>query len=539
MARAPKKQTEVSLETIMDNCRNVLRGAVGGNEKNRDTVMGLVFLKFVGDKFDAQREKISAEYGDVDVFLEDASFYRSDNVFYLNPESRWSYIVQNASSDDITIIIDKAMQDIEDTNPPLKGALPQNFYSSLGIESRKIKNLIDEINKIDNSRFHDKDLIGRVQEYFLRVFAIGSGGESKGEFYTPNSIVELIAELIEPYSGRVYDPCCGTGGMFVQSVKFVESHHGNKKNISIFGQEENPDTWRLSKMNLALRGIAHNLGERPISTFSDDQHSSIKVDYIMANPPFNLKNWRNADALTDDPRFAGFSTPPVSNANYAWILHILDKLDESDGIAGFLLANGALNAGSDNPDTDVEYSIRKALIEKDKVEAIIVLPREMFYSTDISVTLWIINNNKGKSIRHQGTDNERAVRDRKGEVLFMDLRTFNQNMFEFKDKTSTKKFVQLLPEQIAQVREIYFNWQKGEGYHDIAELCQSVTKEEIAKQGYSLAPSKYIEFIDRDLNIDYEAEMVKIQAQMRDILAQEKASQSLLENAFKGIGYGI
>lgn len=378
MARAPKKQTEVSLETVMDNCRNVLRGAVGGNEKNRDTVMGLVFLKFVGDKFDAQREKISAEYGDVDVFLEDASFYRSDNVFYLNPESRWSYIVQNASSDDITIIIDKAMQDIEDTNPPLKGALPQNFYSSLGIESRKIKNLIDEINKIDNSRFHDKDLIGRVQEYFLRVFAIGSGGESKGEFYTPNSIVELIAELIEPYSGRVYDPCCGTGGMFVQSVKFVESHHGNKKNISIFGQEENPDTWRLSKMNLALRGIAHNLGERPISTFSDDQHSSIKVDYIMANPPFNLKNWRNADALTDDARFAGFSTPPVSNANYAWILHILDKLDESDGIAGFLLANGALNAGSDNPDTDVEYSIRKALIEKDKVEAIIVLPREMF-----------------------------------------------------------------------------------------------------------------------------------------------------------------
>lgn len=539
MAKKATKKQEVSLETIMDNCRNVLRGAVGGNEKNRDTVMGLVFLKFVGDKFEKRREEIIQEYGNIAVFLEDASFYRSENVFYLNPESRWSYLVQNASSDEIAILIDKAMQDIEDTNPPLKGALPQNFYSSLGIESRKIKNLIDEINKIDNTRFHDKDLIGRVQEYFLRVFAIGAGGESKGEFYTPNSIVELIAELIEPYSGRVYDPCCGTGGMFVQSVKFVENHHGNKKNISIFGQEENPDTWRLAKMNLALRGISHNLGERAVSSFTDDQHSQIKVDYIMANPPFNLKNWRDADALTDDARFAGFSTPPVSNANYAWILHILDKLDQSDGIAGFLLANGALNAGSDSPDTDIEYSIRKELIEQDKVEAIIVLPREMFYSTDISVTLWIINNNKGERILHAGTDNERKVRDRKGEVLFIDLRTFNQNMLEFKDKTSTKKFIQLLPEQIAQVREIYFNWQTGKGYENIPELCQSATKAEIVKQGYSLAPSKYIEFIDRDLDIDYEKEMVKIQQQMHEILIQEKASQSLLENAFKGIGYAV
>ncbi len=526
------KNTAVSVETIMDNCRNALRGTIGGNEKNRDTVMGLVFLKFVGDKFTARRQAILAEYGDIPHFLEKPAFYLSQNVFYLNETSRWDYLVENASSDDIAIKIDHAMRDIEANNPSLKGALPQNFYATLGTRKGQIKGLIDEINKLDSQRFPEKDLIGHVQEYFLRVFAQASGqqGKEKGEFYTPTSIVTLIAELIEPYHGRVYDPCCGTGGMFVQSLKFVENHQGDRNAISIIGQESNSDTWRLSKMNLALRGIAHNLGERAVSSFTEDQHLDIKVDYIMANPPFNLKDWRDENALTDDPRFQGYTLPPKSNANYAWILHMLAKLDENHGIAGFLLANGALNAGGENPDTDPEYAIRKALIENDKIEAIIVLPREMFYSTDISVTLWIVNNNK-KARELNG----RQLRNRQQQVLFMDLRTWNKALY----KIDTKQYVNFSDEQIEAIKAIYFNWQTGKNYQNIAELCQSATFDEIKANNFNLAPSKYIAFTDHDLAIDYNQEMARIQREMQAILTAEKQSQAMLEQAFKGIGYAI
>ena len=517
--------TEQSLESIMWNCRNALRGTVGGNEKNRDAVMGLVFLKFAGDKFDKRREAIKAQYGDVPAFLEKKSFYLSENVFYLNETSRWSFIVKNAKQDGIAVLIDTAMKDIEDGNPPLKGALPQNFYSTLGTRPEQMSALISEIDKINEDRFHDRDLIGRVYEYFLQVFAIDSGtSNEKGEFYTPTSIVQLIAELIEPYSGVVYDPCCGSAGMFVSSIKFVERHNGNRSKISVVGQERNPDTWRLAKMNLAIRGIAHNLGERPESTFADDLHRDKKVDFIMANPPFNLKlnaQGVSQDNLNGDPRWDGYSTPPVSNANYAWILHMLSKLDVTNGMAGFLLANGALNADG------VEGEIRKSLVDNDKVEAIIVLPREMFYSTDISVTLWILNNNKKARPL-----NGRQVRDRQGEVLFIDLRRWNDDIYE-------KKYVQFSDKQIADVRQIYTSWQTGEGYADVPELCRSATKTEIAAQKYSLAPSKYIEFIDHDLEIDYAAEMARIQQQMKVVMVAEKQSQEMLERAFRGIGYGI
>lgn len=522
MAKSTKKTGDVSLESIMWNCRNALRGTVGGNEKNRDAVMGLVFLKFAGNKFEKRRTEIKAEHGDVPAFLEKDSFYRSANVFYLPEKARWSHIVKNASADDISVIIDKAMADIEDRNAPLKGALPQNFYSTLGARKEQVKGLIDEINKIDEGGFSDKDLIGRVYEYFLQVFAIDSGTSAeKGEFYTPASIVNLIAELIEPYSGTVYDPCCGSGGMFVQSIKFVERHNGNRLKISVLGQESDPTTWRLAKMNLAIRGIAHNLGEKNGSSFLEDQHKDVKVDFIMANPPFNLKKWRGADELTDDPRFSGYTVPPVANGNYAWILHMLSKLDATNGIAGFLLANGALNADG------VEGEIRKDLVENDKVEAIIVLPREMFYSTDISVTLWIMNNNKKARML-----NGRKLRDRRGEVLFIDLRRLNTNIYE-------KKYVQFDEGQIDSVKKIYTDWQAGDCYLDVPELCKSATKKEIAAQKYSLAPSKYIEFVDHDLGIDYTSEMKRIQGEMRKIIKAEKLSQTLLEDAFRGIGYEI
>lgn len=548
MARAAKKETAVSLETVLWNCRVALRG-VGSTEKNRDAVIALVFLKFAGDKFEKRRAELIAQYGEIPAFLEKASFYNAVNVFYLKETARWSYIVKHASANDIAVIIDQAMADIEDRNPPLKGTLPLNLFASLGADKSKIKDLIDNVNLIDEKRFQEEDLIGRVYEYFLQAYA-AAGTKEEGEFYTPACVVRLIAEMIEPFSGVVYDPCCGSGGMFVQSLKFVDRHQGNRQNVSIIGQESVPETWRLCKMNLAIRGIAHNLGEKNASSFTDDQHKDKKVDFIMANPPFNLKNWRKEDDLTDDPRFTGFSVmPPVANANYAWILHMLSKLDVSHGIAGFLLANGALNADGD------EFTLRKEILEKDRVEAIIVLPRDMFYTTDISVTLWIINMNK-----KAGTVNGRQLRDRTHEILFMDLRRWDENIEEIViDKGKKKKKTVLTDTQIAQIKEVYNNWQSADTtlYSDVPEFCRSVklfntdlTNEEqelmskgklttIEAKNYSLAPSKYIEFIDHDLDIDYASEMTRIQAEMQAVLIDEKHSQAMLEEAFRGIGYGI
>jgi len=516
-----KKEKEVTLETIMWNCRVVLRNKCS-KSANRDAVLALVFLKFAGDKFEQRRQEIINENGENRIFLEKVSFYQAKNVFYLNETSRWTYITMNASRDDIAILLDQALADIEEKNGSLKGALPQRFFSNLGVAKNDIKALIDEINKISEQRFHEKDLIGRVYEYFLQNFAIDEAQE-KGEFYTPKFIVDLIAELIEPYRGKIYDPCCGSGGMFVQSVKFVDNHKGNRKNISVYGQESNPDTYRLARMNLAIRGIACKLGDKAASTFTTDQHKDLKVDFIMANPPFNLKNWRSPDELTADYRWSGYGLPPVSNANYAWILHMLSKLDVNTGIAGFLLANGALNADGD------EYNIRKQLVENDKIEAIIVLPREMFYSTDISVTLWILNNNKKARLL-----NDRSLRDRQNEILFIDLRTWNTNIYE-------KSFVCFDEKQIAAVKKIYTDWQsqqKGK-YKNIPELCKSAKIPEIRKKDYSLAPSKYIEFIDHDLEIDYKKEMKRIQTEMKLLLGEEKKSQKMLEKAFEGIGYGV
>ena len=533
--RTTKKTKELSLEDALWNCRVALRG-VGSMEKNRDAVISLVFLKFAGDKFDRRREELIDQYGDIPAFLEKPSFYNAANVFYLPEEARWSYLLQNAGANDIAVKIDKAMEEAERVNPSLKGALPLGLFATLGATTTSIKALIDAIAQISEQRFHDEDLIGRVYEYFLQTFAVGSSKED-GEFYTPACVVQLIAELIEPYEGVVYDPCCGSGGMFVQSHKFVERHHGNSSAISVVGQESNPDTWRLCKMNLAIRGISNNLGEEAASTFTKDLHPDKKVDFIMANPPFNLKNWRGEDELTKDPRWRGYPVPPVANANYAWILHILSKLDVNHGVAGFLMANGALNADGD------EGAIRQKLLENDRVEAMIVLPRDMFYTTDLSVTLWILNMDKDA-----GERNGRRLRDRRGEVLFVDLRTWDENIEKYTyDKGKNKKKTVLTPEQIGRVKGIFESWRcVAGGYEDVPELCKSVRVESddpneltIESRGYALTPSKYIEFVDRDLDIDYEKEMNRIQAEMKELLATEKESQAMLEAAFEGIGYGI
>lgn len=331
--------------------------------------------------------------------------------------------------------------------------------------------------------------------------------------------------MIEPYEGTLYDPACGSGGMFIQSAELVKSKQGNINSINIYGQEKEPATYRLAKMNLALRGISHHLGEMSDSSFTNDLHKGLYFNYIMANPPFNLKGWYN-DNLKNDARWSDYVTPPESNANYAWILHMLSHLKPVDGVAGFLLANGALN------DSDT-LEIRKKLIQNDKVEAIIVLPRELFITTDISVTLWILNQNK-KGGNYHG----RNHRNREHEIFFMDLRQWTENPV----KGENKKKVRLIPEQIERAANIYHTWQSegcdGANY-EAPELYRSVGIAEIETKDWTLTPSKYIEFVDHDLDIDYEKEMTRIQAEMQEVMKAEKKSQQMLENAFRGIGYEI
>lgn len=527
MAKKSIKATkEESLETILFNCRDRLRGRAQMTDK-RDLLLTLVFLKFIGDRFKEQQVKIRHEIEEVQD-IHDENFiqmqlarsnqYQQDGVFFLTDETLWDKLILTPATG-MAIAFDTAIKKLDDNEKKLKNALPQQIFTKTALEPGVLKGVVDEINKIDPERFKEHDLIGRVYEYFLQAFSINADKE-EGEFYTPHSIVELIASLIEPFDGTVYDPCCGSGGMFVQATKFIEAHGGNTKAVNVYGQESEPATYRLAKMNLAIRGISYHLGERAISTFSDDQHKDIKVDYIMANPPFNLKKYAEYGDFENDPRWKGYATPPTSNANYAWILHMLNKLNVQNGVAGFLLANGAL----DDSDT---LEIRKRLIENDKVEAIIVLPRNMFYSTDISVTLWILNNNKKGGPRHG-----RQLRDRSGEILFVDLRTWNQNIYE-------KKYVKFSEEQIADICKIYFDWQTTGG-KDYAqpELYYAAHIEEIREKGYSLVPSRYIEFIDRDTEMDYQAALAEMSQKFEALRQRWAENEETLVNAFKVLGYG-
>lgn len=511
---------EKSMEEVLWAAANKLRGKVEPSEY-KHVVLGLIFLKFVSDKFEERRQELIAE--GKEKFLDMPEFYGMKNIFFLPEESRWSFIIKNSKQDDIALKIDTALHTIEKKNPALKGALPDNYFSRLGMDASKLSALLDTINNINTIKDKEQDIVGRVYEYFLSKFALAEG-KGKGEFYTPKSIVNLIAEMIEPYKGVIYDPACGSGGMFVQSLKFIENHHGNKKDVSVYGQEYISTTYKLAKMNLALRGISANLGEVPADTFSRDQHKDLKADYIMANPPFNQKDWRATDELTDDPRWRGYDVPPTSNANYGWILNMASKLSDN-GVAGFILANGALSGGGE------EYKIRKKMIENGLVEAIVILPMRMFYTTDISVTLWILNNNKKKRTAKLNNE-ERNYRERTDEILFMDLR---KRGIPFE-----KKFIQFSEEERNEATNIYHNWQQQDSeYDDIPEYCYSAKLEEIRQKDYSLVPSKYIEFVDRDENIDFDEKMNGLKGEFKELLQSEEKSKKDLLNVFKELGYEI
>lgn len=550
-----KKDEKINLDKILFNCRDYLRAArnSGSFFEKRDMMLTLVFLRFIGEKYEDGIEKLREqliEQGlDPDdenirkAFFEDATF--TDGTYYLPVEARWDTII-NTPAPKLNAILDNALKVISENHEQLRGCFIEGTFTQRNLAPNDIKKIVDEVNKISHKTFgEEKDLIGRVYEYFLKEFAVNATKE-EGEFYTPHDVVQLIASIIEPYDGTLYDPCCGSGGMFIQSTELVKSKQGDISKINVYGQEKEPATHRLAKMNLALRGISNNLGSMSDSTFTNDLHKGIYFNYIMANPPFNLKGWYNSN-LENDSRWTDYAIPPESNANYAWILHMLSHLKPNEGVAGFLLANGALS------DTDgTAYKIRKKLIQNDKIEAIIVLPRELFITTPISVTLWILNQNK-KGGNYHG----RKLRNREHEVLFMDLRSWNKNTV--KNEHYKKTFLD--EKQINKVVEIYQKWQSeginGKSYEE-PEFYKSVITENkyinasedsiidipndiltIENKDYTLIPSKYIDFIDHDLEIDYDKEMKRIQNEMKNILEKEKESQKLLSDAFKGIGYGI
>lgn len=548
MAKKTASNKELNIDNILFNCRDILRTArnSGSFFEKRDMMLTLVFLRFIGEKYEDGLEKLHKtliEQGlnpdDENIkaaFFDDMTF--TDGTYNLPEEARWSTII-NTIAPKLNVALDTALHSIATSSKQLKGCFIEGTFTTRNLAPNDIKKLVDEVNKISHKAFgEEKDLIGRVYEYFLKEFAVNATKE-EGEYYTPHDVVQLIASMIEPYEGTLYDPACGSGGMFIQSAELVKSRQGDINRINIYGQEKEAATYRLAKMNLALRGLSHNLGEISDSSFTNDLHKGLYFNYVMANPPFNLKKWYDEN-LKNDARWSDYETPPESNANYAWILHILSHLKPSDGVAGFLLANGALN------DSDT-LNIRKKLIENDKVEAIVVLPRELFITTDISVTLWILNQNK-----KGGESHGRQLRNREHEILFMDLRQWRENPV----KNEQKKKVRLTAEQIERASKIYHTWQSegtdGTNY-EVPELYRSVkvfnnqlTEEEklknaptIESKGWALTPSKYIEFIDHDLDIDYEKEMSRIQKEMQDIMQEEKESQAMLEDAFKGIGYGI
>ena len=392
---AKKKEETLNLESVLFKCRDILRQAKNSGSffEKRDMMLTLVFLRFLGEKYEdgvAALRKTLVEQGlDPDdeniqtAFFDDATFV--DGTFALPKEARWTTII-NTAAPQLNVALDTALRSLGETSPVLKGCFVEGTFTQRNLAANDMKKIVDEVNKISHKTFgEEKDLIGRVYEYFLKEFAVNATKE-EGEYYTPHDVVQLIATIIEPFDGTLYDPCCGSGGMFIQSSDLVKAKQGDISRINVYGQEKEAATYRLAKMNLALRGISHNLGAESDSSFTNDLQRGLFFDYIMANPPFNLKNWWDSN-LKDDARWTDYATPPESNANYAWILHMLSHMKPITGVAGFLLANGALG------DADA-LEIRRKLIENDKVEAIIILPRELFINTDISVTFWVLNQNK-------------------------------------------------------------------------------------------------------------------------------------------------
>lgn len=498
----------VGFEETLWKAADKLRGSMDSGEY-KHVVLGLIFLKYISDKFETKYNELIEEG---DGFEEDRDEYEAENIFWVPTQARWDFIKDNAKETKIGQIIDDAMILIEKENTTLKGVLDKR-YARPEIDKRRLGELIDLISTIRLHGNGEKDLLGRVYEYFLGQFA-SAEGKGGGEFYTPTSVVKTLVEMIEPYQGRIYDPACGSGGMFIQSEKFVEEHQGKIGNLSIYGQELNSTTWKLCRMNLAIRGLDGNLGSEHADTFHNDLHRTLKADYILANPPFNISDW-GGEKLADDVRWK-FGTPPEGNANYAWLQHIVYHL-APNGVGGVVLANGSLSSNTSN-----EGEIRKNLINADLVEAIVALPDKLFYSTAIPVCLWIINRNK----KEHG-----KFRNREKEILFINA----HNMGMMIDR----RHRELGNEDINKIAETYHNWRNTEGnYEDVKGFCKAATIEEVRENEYILTSGRYvgIEDVEED-GIPFEEKMSHLTSELRELFTKSHGLEEEIRINLLGMGF--
>jgi type I restriction enzyme M protein len=508
------KSKELNIEDKLWQAADELRGSMDASEY-RNVVLGLIFLKYVSDAFEEKRQVIlKSEYPDD---AEDPDMYLADNIFWVPKEARWEKIQSAAKTPQLGEIIDLAMEAIEKENSSIKGVLSKNYESPDLDKSRlgAVVDLISDVN-VGTKESQNRDVLGRVYEYFLQQFA-SNEGKHGGEFYTPKSIVKTLVEMIEPHKGRIYDPCCGSGGMFVQSEEFVKEHQGIISDLSVYGQESNPTTWKLAKMNLAIRGIDSDFGAHQADTFTNDLHKGMRFNYILANPPFNLKKW-GGDKLKDDSRWQKYGIPPEGNANYAWIEHIVSKLTP-DGKAGFVLANGALSTS-----TKDELEIRKAIIEDDKIDAIVALPEKMFYSTGIPVSLWFIDMNKSSS----------DERKRNGETLFIDAR----DLGEMADRTHRI----FSDDDISKIATVYHSYRgtNNKQYNDVLGFCKIASQDDIAKNDYVLTPGRYVGLAQReDDGEPYEEKMNRLTKELSQQFEESNKLQSEIKEVLKGLGYEI
>ncbi len=475
-----KASAQKSLEQRLWDAADALRGNQEPSEY-KHVVLGLVFLKYISDRFEARRRDIEAALADPDSpdfirnearrqqFAEDRDEYRSHNVFWVPAEARWEAIQAKAKLPEIGQIIDAAMDLIEKENASIRGVLPRN-YGREGLDKDRLGQLVDLIGSIGFTESDDHgsdDVLGRVYEYFLGQFAGKETGKDAGAFYTPRSVVKTLVEMLEPFHGRVYDPACGSGGMFVQSAEFVKAHGGKRTDIAVYGQEFTDTTWKLAKMNLALRAIEADLGDRSADSFSQDLHPDLRADFVIANPPFNVSNWWHPK-LQDDPRWK-YGTPPQGNANFAWVQHFIHHLSPR-GTAGFVLANGSLSSK-----TSGEGDIRRRMVEADLVDCLVAMPEKLFFNTGIPVSLWFVSKD-----RHGN-----GHRERRGEVLFIDARRLGT--------METRRLRVLSDDDIAKIADTYHSWRNHDGtYADISGFCKAAPFDDIKRHEFVLTPGRYV-----------------------------------------------
>lgn len=533
-ARSAAPTATLGFEATLWKAADALRGHMDAAEY-KHVVLGLIFLKYISDAFQARYDALVAEH-DVGADPEDRDEYTAEGIFWVPPNARWQVIRDNAKQDTVGVTIDGAMVAIEKDNPALRDVLPKG-YARPTLPKEPLGRLIDLIGNIDTiprgqlALEQDaaeeplpapgkQDILGRTYEYFLGQFA-SAEGKRGGEFYTPASIVRVLVQLLAPYKGRVYDPCCGSGGMFVQSERFVLAHGGRLGDISIYGQESNPTTWKLAKMNLAIRGIDANLGRQNADTFRQDLHPDLRADYILANPPFNTSDW-GGDVLRQDRRWA-YGPPPPGNANFAWVQHFIYHL-APNGVAGFVLANGSLSSN-----TSGEGAIRRAIVEADLVDCVVAMPGQLFYSTQIPVALWFLARNKenGKGLAGQ------RLRDRRGQVLFIDARKLGF----MEDRTHRN----LSEEEIARIADTYHAWRGDDGsYADVAGFCKAATLDDIRAHGHVLTPGRYVGAAARaDDEEPFEAKMHRLVAQLREQTAEARALDEAIARNLRELGFGL